>query len=689
MLVIALSFSAGSAGILLIILWKPWRLLSRNTLAGQKFRYAIRKYTNRIAVAIYKSLSKFFMTRVYVINLASMFRHMYVLDEEAAKVKAISLILKEIVIGVASLLFSIWYFDDTLLALIMTYMIMAYSYFKLKGDGQKFLEELEESISDMVHMYNASGKNIDRMFEKILEDQHSYMHKYMEQMYVYLKRAILSSSGQQVISEYNSLVASRHLRLIFNYLYITYRYGDEINAKGEQLFDKNMLAIQREVHMDYVKIKRIKDETIGEQWFIILAVGMIPVATWYMNTFFTFDGFESISRFLNSSLGYMIKVICAVVALITYYVYLKLMESNSALEAYRSISWEENLLNKHRWLKRFIDKISPKPGTVRRERLESAVRMTEGYSGIRPLYLRKILSSLVITIIVGLMLSVDTYTNYSNIMGDFYTGVNKEYMDTVTSLSEFPDRYKADSLSNDMLVIDILDENKEEYFALQTQDEKELYIRQIIRDNHIDYGQYPEIAATRIVEKYVLLGKINPLMISLIVLATFAGAYVVPTLAIELKVLLNRGAIIYDEVNGCYTVVVLLINHSASNVYMLLGWLTSFTSLLKGRLQACVDNLSSKSIKELSTTIDYKPFTRLIDCIQLAYDGADFRSAFAGIEQRHLFQEESRRIVTEQIIKKRVSYSEVLSWIAMGTTFCLYIVAPMIWSICEMLFQLL
>lgn len=689
MLVIALSVSAGSAGILLIILWKPWRLLSRNTLAGQKFRYAIRKYTNRIAVAIYKSLSKFFMTRVYVVNLASMFRHMYVLDEEAAKVKAISLILKEIVIGVVSLLFSIWYFDDTLLALIMTYMIMAYSYFKLKGDGQKFLEELEESISDMVHMYNASGKNIDRMFEKILEDQHSYMHKYMEQMYVYLKRAILSSSGQQVISEYNSLVASRHLRLIFNYLYITYRYGDEINAKGEQLFDKNMLAIQREVHMDYVKIKRIKDETIGEQWFIILAVGMIPAATWYMNTFFTFDGFESISRFLNSSLGYMIKVICAVVALITYYVYLKLMESNSALEAYRSISWEENLLNKHRWLKRFIDKISPKPGTERRERLESAVRMTEGYSGIRPLYLRKILSSLVITIIVGLMLSVDTYTNYSNIMGDFYTGVNKEYMDTVTSLSEFPDRYKADSLSNDMLVIDILDENKEEYFALQTQDEKELYIRQIIRDNHIDYGQYPEIAATRIVEKYVLLGKINPLMISLIVLATFAGAYVVPTLAIELKVLLNRGAIIYDEVNGCYTVVVLLINHSASNVYMLLGWLTSFTSLLKGRLQACVDNLSSKSIKELSTTIDYKPFTRLIDCIQLAYDGADFRSAFAGIEQRHLFQEESRRIVTEQIIKKRVSYSEVLSWIAMGTTFCLYIVAPMIWSICEMLFQLL
>lgn len=689
MLVIALSFSAGSAGILLIILWKPWRLLSQNTLAGQKFRYTIRKYTNRIAVAIYKSLSKFFMTRVYVINLASMFRHMYVLDEEAAKVKAISLILKEIVIGVASLLFSIWYFDDTLLALIMTYMIMAYSYFKLKGDGQKFLEELEESISDMVHMYNASGKNIDRMFEKILEDQHSYMHKYMEQMYVYLKRAILSSSGQQVISEYNSLVASRHLRLIFNYLYITYRYGDEINAKGEQLFDKNMLAIQREVHMDYVKIKRIKDETIGEQWFIILAVGMIPAATWYMNTFFTFDGFESISRFLNSSLGYMIKVICAVVALITYYVYLKLMESNSALEAYRSISWEENLLNKHRWLKRLIDKISPKPGTGRRERLESAVRMTEGYSGIRPLYLRKILSSLVITIIVGLMLSVDTYTNYSNIMSDFYTGVNKEYMDTVTSLSEFPDRYKADSLSNDMLVIDILDENKEEYFALQTQDEKELYIRQIIRDNHIDYGQYPEIAATRIVEKYVLLGKINPLMISLIVLATFAGAYVVPTLAIELKVLLNRGAIIYDEVNGCYTVVVLLINHSASNVYMLLGWLTSFTSLLKGRLQACVDNLSSKSIKELSTTIDYKPFTRLIDCIQLAYDGADFRSAFAGIEQRHLFQEESRRIVTEQIIKKRVSYSEVLSWIAMGTTFCLYIVAPMIWSICEMLFQLL
>lgn len=689
MLIIALSVSAGIAAITLVVLWQPWKMLSKNTLAGQKLNYKVRKATSRIAVSIYKKLSRFFITRVYMINLAEMFRHMYVLDEEAAKVKAVSLIMKEILIGIGALLFSLWYFNDTLLALIMTYMVMAYAYFKMKGDGQKFLEELEESISDMVHMYNASGKNIDRMFEKILEDQHSYMHKYMEQMYTYLKKAILSSSGQQVISEYNSLVASRHLRLIFNYLYITYRYGDEVNARGEQLFDKNMLAIQREVHMDYIKIKRIKDETIGEQWFIILAVGMIPAATWYMNTFFTFDGFESISRFLNSSLGYMIKVICAVVALITYYVYLKLMESNSALESYKSISWEENILNKHSWLKRFIDKISPKPGTERRERLESAVRMTEGYSGIRPLYLRKIISSLIITIAVALMLSVDTYTNYTTIMGDFYTGVNREYMDTVTSLAEFPDRYKADSLSNDTLVIDILNENKEEYFNLQTQDERELYIRQIIRENGIDYGQYPEIAATRIAEKYVLLGKINPWVISLIVLAAFIGAYTVPTLAIELKVLLNRGAIIYDEVNGCYTVVVLLINHSASNIYMLMGWLTSFTNLLKSRLQACVDNLSSKSINELGKTINYKPFKRLVDCIQLAYDGADFKSAFAGIEQRHLFQEESRRIVTEQIISKRIAYSQVLSWIAMGTTFCLYIVAPMIWSICEMLFQLL
>lgn len=134
-------------------------------------------------------------------------------------------------------------FDDTLLAFITTIMVAVYAYQKLMGDGQKFLEQLEEGIGDMVHIYNAEGQNIDMMFIRLLKDTDAYLYRYIDQMYTYLKRAITDpENSQQIISEYNSIVPSRHLRLVFNYVYITARYGDETNQQGEQLFNKNMLA---------------------------------------------------------------------------------------------------------------------------------------------------------------------------------------------------------------------------------------------------------------------------------------------------------------------------------------------------------------------------------------------------------------------------------------------------------------
>ena len=662
--------------------------ISNKSVEGQLNRYRLKKTYKNILLKLYTFLSKFILTEIFITNLAGIIQRMYVLDEDDARVNATSLVLLDIVSGIVTFVCSIIYFKDTLLAAIMTIMIVAYVHHRLKGDGQQFLEGLEDVVSDMVHMYNAESKNIDRMFARILENKDSYMYRYIDQMYTYLKIAIADTSDQTAITEYNKIVASRHLRLIFNYLYLTYRYGDETDITGEQLFNRNMLAIQREIHSDLMKLTSIKQETFGEQWFIILAVGMIPAASWYMEAFFTFDGFESISRFLNSSFGYGIKVVCAVVALVTYYIYMKLMASNTALETKPEISWEEILINRSRKLRSLIDFLAPKMGSKARKKLELDISIAEGYVGVRPLYVKKIALSIIVTSIVAVLLCADTYSNYRGIVNNIYSGVNQEYMDTVMSLEEFPEAYKSESLTNDMLVIDILKENKDEYLQLETREDRLIYIQGVIRDNGIDYGLYYEIASERIYEKFVQLDSIDPAILFLILLATFISSYMIPNLALKLNILLNRGAIIYDEVNSCYTVAVLLINHSASNIYMLFNWLVSFATILKTRLQTCMDNLSEKEILELDAGITYKPLNRLIECMLLAYNGTDLKAAFAGIEQRHLFQEESRRAVTKQIVRKRVSYSRTLSWIALGTTFCLYIVGPMLVSIIEMLTQL-
>lgn len=680
---------AAMAGILtlLISLLKPWELFSKHTVIGQRNRYLIKRVYRQLNLKVFWVLDRLFITRVYMRNKAYMFKHLYVLEEDDAKVKAASLLGWDIFTAIVSMIFSLKYFDDTILSVIATIMMVMYVHQKIIGDGKKLLEETEDMLGDMVHLYNAEGRNIDRMFAKLMQDKTTYIYRYVEQMYTYLKRAILDGSDTTAISDYNRRVSSRHLRLIFNYLYITYRYGDEVSETGEYLFNRNMLAIQREVHTDLVKLQRIKDGTIGEQWFIIMAVAMIPAAKWYMNEFFSFDGFETISRFINSSFGYSIEIFCAVFALVCFYIYSKFMESNMVIEMHREIAWEELVVQRHSFVRRFIDFIAPKAGTVRYRKLLANIAIAERYPGVRPFYLRKLLICLIVSISVAMMLGVDTRISYMSITNDLYKGTNEEFMDTVISMQEDMAEYKERSISNDLLVIDILRERQDEYASITTKEERIGFIRTVIRDNNIDYGMYPEIAAERIYEKFILVDGINVSTIVLIVCLAGLCAYKVPNLVMRLNILLNRGTLIYDEVNGLYTVVMLLINHSASNIYMLMNWLKNFAVVFKGKLQTCVDNLGETEIKELSEGVGYKPLSRLVECILLAYRGADFKSAFAGIEQKHKFQEEARKIQVEDMVRKRIAYSELLSWGALGTTFCLYVVMPMLFSIADMLGQ--
>jgi hypothetical protein len=261
-------------------------------------------------------------------------------------------------------------------------------------------------------------------------------------------------------------------------------------------------------------------------------------------------------------------------------------------------------------------------------------------------------------------------------------------MDLLATSAGEPEAYKKQSLSNDIVVMDLIKENEEEYLALTTKEERVEYVERLILDNAVDYGIYYEIAAQRVVEKYVVLNQFNLMIVLIIIVIGGFLGYKIPNMSVSLNLILNRGAVISDEVIGFYTICVLLINHKASNVYVLFDWLKNFATVFKKRIQNCIDNLNGKEILALERGISNKHFSRLIECLYLSYNGADLKSAFAGIEQLHLFQEESRRILNEQIIRRRVGTSEILSWIAIGVTFTLYVLVPLIFAISEMLLQL-
>lgn len=657
-------------------------LLLYNEQNKRKFK---RFMHNTYSVA-YKICSR--IAPIPVENLRYSYQVRYVMDITASKVKTAKTIVTLIGVTIISLIVSLELIGDIALSLIMASMVYMYTASKLKGDGIKFLEALCDTIEDMIHLYNANNRNIDQMFTELLNDRNNYVYCYMEDMYNKIKKAIIDDTNSEIIiAEYNRDVPSRHLRLMFNYLYMTYRYGDETTADGEHLFNKNMLAIQREVNADLTRNKEIKNGTIGEQWFIMGSILLIPSATWYMKEFFTFENFESISRFLDSSLGYTIKLACSVYALLAYYIYMKILDSNSALEPKKSIYWEEVVL-KNKLINRIVSFMLPKRETLQYKILLQKVNMVDKYNGLKPLYLRKIIISVLVAITALMVLSCDTYISYSLVKNDIYRGVNTETMDMILKMENFQDEYKARAISNDDAVIQIV-RNDIETYQTKTIEERRAYILQIIKEQNIDYGMYPEVAADRIMEKVNTLERIHPSTILIIALIGLIVGYFVPNITLNMTLILSKSAMIDDEVIGYYTVVMLLVNHSASNIYMLLRWLRNFADIYLYQFQQCLDNLCESEILELKSMVSNKELSRLVESILMAYKGIDLKSAFAGIEQRYAFQESYRRISNTKIIKHRISCSEMLTWSVMGSTFGLYILLPMCYSIYEMLIQVM
>lgn len=618
-----------------------------------------------------------------VMSTSSMYQQIYVMNENQSRIKAASIFSFEILWSIGCFVgFSIW-LRDFLLALAMTYMTAVYFYRASLRSDIKFLDNFIEMIDDMVHYYNAEEKNIDRMLQRLLSTK-TYMTPYIRMMNDYLQRAILNPLDKSIITEYNSKAPSRYLSLVFNYLYLTHRYGDRLDDFGQSLFNKNMLAMQTEVHSELMKVRQIRDSIIGEIWFIIISPLVIPAASAYMMKYFTFEGFETISRFLSSSAGQICEVACIAVTVLCYYLYTNLVDT-SVLTYSKTVFWEEEFFRTHRSFGAFIEKLMPKKGSNGRKRLEANLVSVDGYNSIRPFYLKKVLMAGSITIIVVLLILIDMYGSYRSVTRDLYRGVSTELMDTVVASQDDAKDFTKKSLSNDLILLDALKERRKEFNQIVITEERQQYVVTLIEELGLDYGAYPEVAAQRVIEKYDVTNKQHPSDIVWMALIVFVAMYMLPNVTLFMKIILNQGDTIYDEVIGYYTVTILLIQHPASNLRMLMEWLTNFSVIFRTKMQACLDCFDREHLVRLQSTVKYKPFQRLIECMLIAESGASLKVAFEGVEQKHKFMSDNRQMLNAKIIKRKVRLSNVLSWGSIGCTFIIFVVVPMGFAIMDML----
>jgi len=584
-----------------------------------------------------------------------------------------------------SYILSLKYFGDIILATISAFITTILLYNKRKDYKIKFLEALVEIIGDMVHAFNAEQSNLDKTFERVLATDNR-LKKHFSKIFQCVKKADLVDQPELVIQEYNKYSPSKYLRIICNYLYITYRYGDEV-INEESMFNKNMLAIQREVNNEAEKVLQIRDETFGEVLFIVSPIYFLPLAKSYLLNYFVFEGFEKIEQFLQSNYGYMVMILCAFITLICFYLYNKIMFYGDVLEERTFVSWEENILKKSRRLRKIIFSIVPKQDSAKYLKVKKLLIKSGERKQITVFYFRKFIIAVSVFLCLIVFFTFQNYTSKYSVLNDIYKGLNKNLFQQVLLVQDNPEVYKEKSIENDKKVIEYL-QNSMDYLSSNREENQE-QIRSYIKKNQINYGAYSDYAVERILSKAeILSNKSKYIEILLFISIVTLLAYWIPNVGLYLKVYLNKELMLYDETMGLYTITILLVNHPSSNTKIILEWLTNFSNVFFTPLRECLDNYSDKALKQINRVVVYKPFNRLIESLILSFEGVDIKKAFAGIEQKQLFQEKSRERNNKKIAKVKVGIIRGLSYTSLITTVVLYMLIPLIIAAIDMFINL-
>lgn len=605
----------------------------------------------------------------------------HAVDEEDASLIVSKNIFLTIIVWIVSFIVSIKYFNDIFLAIISCIFITTIFADHLKANYVRFLEGLVDTIGDIVHYYNAEQGNLDHTFNRLLQSE-TMLKRHFKKIFQCVKDADSSDTPKAVLQQYDKYSPSKYLRIICNYLYITYRYGD-VNIDGASMFNKNMFTLQREINTEMDKQFRIQDEAFGQVYFIIAPLYFIPLAKEYLLKYFTFEGFEYIEQFIHSNIGYMVTLICAITSLICFYLYKKFMYYGDSLKNRHHKSWEMNVLKRFKRIRNLVHKFMPKDNKKQNKMRNLIIQSGSGES-LLVFYFRKLTLAGGTFIVIVLFFIFNTWSSQKEVLNDLYQGLNKNLFDQVLLVQDQPENYKKTSIENDKKVIKYI-HNALDVMDLSPEELKE-EIEKFIRDNGVNYGAYSDLAVERISSKLNLLYHrsnrviifLNRGIIFLFTLAVTLLAYSIPNIELYLKVHLNKELMLYDETMGLYTVTILLVNHSATNTKTILEWLTNFSNIFYAPLRESLDNYSSKALHYLNQTIKYKPFNRLIESVILSYEGVEIRKAFAGIEQKQLFQEKARERNNSKVAKVKIWVINILSWVSLGVTIVLYMLIPMI-----------
>lgn len=613
-------------------------------------------------------------------NIAYGYKCQEALTDDIAMLRTGRVLCLTVISFVIAFIFGFYWFTDFVLALVTAFMIAHITMTSLKSNSRKFLINLNDAVEDFLLAFHKSSGNIDAAFHTVIQSKNP-VGRHFEIMHGYIKRAYVSDDPDLIQAEYNEIAPSRFLRNLYAVIYMTYKYGDQ-KSEGRSALNVNIMEIQEQIGDSLYQQNKLIDDTMGERWFIIAPLYALPLLSSYMLEYFAFEGFEYIESFLTSSTGYIIRVLCAIISLICYLLYAKMVD-RGILEPKSKSSWENKVL-RNAYVRRIAQFLLPSD-SPKRASLQAVINKAGSNDTVNALQIRRIFLAGFLAVAATISIGLNIWNNTSSIYNNIYLGMARDNYTTILKTQNDTDAYINEMLAADKLVVKHF-RHQTSYWQMNDEDQQDAILTYLHESGLAEaYRNYESYGASRIHSKLNQLQDVTGMSNLLFVILLTLFGYYIPLVLLYLQAFMNKDMLLLDEVSDLQKTTIMLMEYSSTTPSGLLTWYASSAILLAPQLREC---RITHNFQRAMGSIDYKPFVQLMTSLEMAFNGLPLKEAFSGVEQRLLTQRKEQGRVVERMLKFRTSTVEMFTSISMGAVIGLYMFMPLLIAMLQMFMSL-
>lgn len=546
------------------------------------------------------------------------------------------------------------------------------------------LEQLPEVIGDLKH-YFASERTMEKAYTLAIEGAPDAIGIHLGKILDILKQPY--DIGKQKLRQYHEECPNKYLKILAAYSFLTMEYGDVIQ-EGESLFNKNMNYLIAEVRNEYRKKRLIGSALIGQRFFVISPLFLLPMLKQYI---LSYVKMPELDEFYNSSYGYLALLLSWFVTLFCYTIYQQVTNTGE-YEIPNKIpkkSWEEKVL-KNPIIRKIVTFVMPNISSAKYHRLMKKMERTGKLQKLEWFYLQKLGMGIAACILLFSVLQTARYIQVQRIYSDAAYGMHNQFLLMNTASASLEQQKQI--LENDKKVLEVIRQQKLD----QEKDAQKLKgsILQTIKNLHLssdaleesNIGSLKNMDVDRIYNKLLALKNAHTIVSDLPVIIVLSFlAYVIPNIKLTLSSYLQNFAM-FDEVMSFQTIILLLMHHRRVTVEMILEWLIWFSELFRPQLMEAKNNFNDRqkggihALNKLKEDIKYKPFQQVIHNLVIAESTLSLKDAFAGLEQDQKFSLELRKDNTETIIQTKIAIASRIASVSTGFAMLAYLVVPLIYA---------